>query len=126
MTEAHSDGPATSPEGQASAEPAGGAQQVEELRPEMGGRWEVRTRSSTHIWDLDAMTYTRLPGEDSTFMPYDEEEMPLTRVDVWPAVGHRTLLFFDDPEDPTTEHWRICSRIRSITRVGSSTAPRAS
>jgi hypothetical protein len=70
------------------------------------------------------MTYTRLPGEDSTSMPYDEEEMALTRVDAWPAVGHRTLIFFDDPEDPTMEHWRICSGIRSITRVPSSSPVR--
>lgn len=89
----------------------------------MGGRWEVRTRSSTHIWDLDAMTYIRVPGEDSSPMPYDRQAMPLTRVEAWPAVGHRTLLFFDDPDDVTVEHWRICSRIRSITRLPSTTSP---
>ena len=33
-----------------------------ELNPEMGGRWEVNTGNSVHVWDLDAMTYTRLPG----------------------------------------------------------------
>ncbi|TQJ49279.1 hypothetical protein FBY26_0957 [Phycicoccus sp. SLBN-51] len=91
----------------------------------MGGRWEVRTRSSTHIWDLDAMTYIRVPGPDSTAMPYDEREVPFTRVEAWPAVGRRTLLFFDDPYDFTTEHWRICSRIRSITRLPSTPAAEA-
>ena len=93
------------------------AEQVEVLQPEMGGRWEVQTRSSTHIWDLDHMTYTRLPGTDSAAMPFDGQEVPLSRVDAWPAVGHRTLLFFDDPQNPLREHWRICSRIRSITRL---------
>lgn len=122
MTEQNAAAPESCQSDHAGGQLVAGAEQVEELRPEMGGRWEVRTRSSSHIWDLDAMTYTRLPGEDSSLMPYDEEEMPLTRVDVWPAVGHRTLLFFDDPDDPTMEHWRICSRIRSITRL-TSTSP---
>jgi hypothetical protein len=85
----------------------------------MGGRWEVRARSSRHIWDLDAMTYTRLPGLDSTPMPYDGVPVPMTRVERWPAVGKQTLLFFDDPDDPTLEHWRICSTIRAIVRLPS-------
>ena len=77
---------------------------VQELRPEMGGRWEVRTRSSKHIRDLDQFTYTRLPGADSTPMRYDSEPMPMTRVGAWPFVGQRTLVFFDDPNDP---RWSI-------------------
>ena len=53
---------------------------VAALRQDMGGRWEVRARSSRHIWDLDAMTYTRLPGLDSTPMPYDGVPVPFGRL----------------------------------------------
>ena len=65
------------------------------------------------------VTYTRLPGADSTPMRYDSQPMPMTRVEAWPSVGQRTLVFFDDPNDPAVERWRICSRILSITRLPS-------
>ncbi|HEV7146062.1 MAG TPA: hypothetical protein VGN48_03590 [Pedococcus sp.] len=84
------------------------------MTSEQGGRWEVYTRKSRHIWDLDAMTCTRLRGDDSTPMVHDGTPMPITRVGRWPAVGGQALVFFDDPADPTLEHWRVCSTIRDI------------
>ena len=35
---------------------------VTELTPGMGGRWLVTTRGSQHVFDLNTMTYTRIPG----------------------------------------------------------------
>lgn len=118
MTTQHPAGPDQVGESQVPAEHAPQTP-VEALRPDMGGRWEVCARSSTHIWDLDSMTYTRLPGLNSTPMPYDGVPVSMTRVEAWPAVGQQALLFFDDPDDPAREHWRICSTIRVIVRLPS-------
>jgi hypothetical protein len=38
-----------------------GADEVADLGPDMSGRWEVTTRTSRHIWDLDRGTYGRHP-----------------------------------------------------------------
>ncbi|GAA2735266.1 hypothetical protein GCM10009867_17190 [Pedococcus aerophilus] len=98
--------------------------QVLELGPDTGGVWLVRSRkNTTHVWDLDAMTYRRQPGPGSSPMLYDNTDQPITNVGRWPAVDHSSLVFFDDPQDPTTEHWRICSRIRSITRIAPTAPP---
>jgi hypothetical protein len=92
--------------------------EVLELGPHTGGVWLVRSRkNTTHVWDLDAMTYRRQPRPGSSAMLYDNTDQPITNVGRWPAVDHSSLVFFDDPHNPTTEHWRICSRIRSITRI---------
>jgi len=39
--------------------------EVDALSPESTGRWLITTQGSQHIWDLDAMTYWRLPGNAS-------------------------------------------------------------
>ena len=98
---------------------------VADLRPGMRGRWEVRTRRARHLWDLEAMTYTRLPGDGSMPMAYDGTAMRITHVERWPAVGGQAVVFFDEPTDPTLEHWRACSRIRAIVAVGSPGDPDA-
>lgn len=101
-----------------------GSTDVHELRPGMSGVWLVRSRAATsHVWDLDAMTYRRQTGEGSTPMDHDNVTVPITRVLTWPAVGERSMVFFDDPDNPALEHWRICSRIRSITRLDVEGAP---
>jgi hypothetical protein len=67
------------------------------------------------------MTYTRLPGADSTPFAYDGQPMPITRVDRWPAVGGQSLVVFDDQTDPSLEQWRLCSEIRAIAAAPSGT-----
>lgn len=68
------------------------AQPVEELSAEMEGRWLVFSQGSAHLWDLDGMTYARLPGPESVgSFPCDGEPMRVTRVDRWPAVGATSL-----------------------------------
>ena len=58
----------------------------------MGGRWLVTTQGSTHLWDLDAMTYSRRPGPNSLSggFAWDQQAMPITKVLRWPAVGGRS------------------------------------
>lgn len=38
---------------------------VVELADGMRGRWVVASQGSTHVWDLDTLTYTRRPGPAS-------------------------------------------------------------
>ena len=98
-------------------------EQVDRLEPGMGGVWLVSSRkATTHLWDLDAMTYRRQPGPGSSRMAYDDTTVSITNVDAWPEVGGRALVFFGDPQDPFMEQWRLCSAICSITRVDASDA----
>ncbi|WP_406832818.1 hypothetical protein ABEG17_08350 [Pedococcus sp. KACC 23699] len=88
-----------------------------DLSPRVGGRWLVRTKETEHVWDLDAGTYTRLPGPTSSSMAYDGVPVQFTRVQMWPQVGQRSLVFFDDLSHAFVEQWRVSSRIRSITAL---------
>ena len=90
--------------------------EVTSLGPASTGRWLVRSHNTTHWLDLDARLYERRPGPASRRFCHDARPVRFTRVEVWPSVGGRMLVWFDDPENPDLmEHWRICSSIRSIT-----------
>jgi hypothetical protein len=103
------------------------ARRLEDLRPgahketlmletASTGRWLVFSRGTVHVLDLDAGTYERRPGPTSQTFAYDNQPLPLTRIEVWPEVGGRMIVWFDDPvHPPALEHYRVCSRIRSIT-----------
>lgn len=109
----------TTPE-QAAQNSTGADKRVHELTPAMGGCWLVVTRGSVHEWDLDAMTYTRIPGSSSGSgsFDYDLQSMAITRVQRWPQVGSTSLVFYDDPSFPEgLEQWRQSSPIASITRI---------
>lgn len=94
------------------------AETVTELTEGMGGRWLVVTRDSTHIWDLDAMTYTRHPGANAARMPEDNTPQPITGIGRYPSVGGRSYVEFD-PGGLSIE-WRVCGRIERIERLTSS------
>lgn len=95
-----------------------GDQHVDRLAPDLGGRWLVTTQGSEHVWDLDAMTYQRLPGLGRGQFDHDRTVVAIGRVEVWPAVGSCSLLFYDDPDRPCThEQWRMSSLIRRICRL---------
>lgn len=91
-----------------------GDEGVEQLVPGMTGRWRVLTRGSEHVWDLDKMTYTRLPGASSSAFAHDGATASIRSVERWPRVGHTSFLFFDDPNDALIEQWRISSTIQRI------------
>lgn len=92
---------------------------TEELAPESAGRWLVTTEHSRHIWDLDAMTYTRLPKHpEARRHDHDATVVRINRVVWWPKVGTRPYLWFDDPENPMfIEHWRINTAVVKIERL---------
>jgi hypothetical protein len=94
---------------------------VTALTPGMGGRWLITTRGSTHIWDLDATTYTRIPGSSSGSGPFafDGRPLPISRVDRWPRIGSTSLIWIDDPYAPDTTLGRRSSVIVSITALPS-------
>lgn len=106
-TNQHSDAP----------EPEDGAESVDALGPETGGRWLVRTRSSRHVWDLFRHTYQRLPGATSNHYPYDGQVVRIGRVGLYPKVGARFLVYYDDPSDQALEQYRLSGTVRSITRL---------
>lgn len=93
---------------------------VDALSAEMRGRWVVASQGSTHLWDLDALTYTRCPGPASPSGAFDYDDIAhrITRVSRWPRVGDQSLVWFDDPASPfDTEQFRRSSVIVSITRA---------
>lgn len=95
-------------------------ERVTGLRSGMGGRWLVTTQGSTHVWDLDAMTYERRPGPNSKSgdFAYDGIANSITRVERWPTVGDRSVVVFDDPEEPQfLEQFRVSSTIVEIRRL---------
>lgn len=89
---------------------------VTELTPESTGRWVVTTRGSQHLIDLDERTYQRLPGPTGTAFPYDRASLQLMRIQVWPKVGGRMLVWLQDPVHAHLEHWRISSTISHIAQ----------
>lgn len=95
----------------------------------MGGRWLVVTQGSSHVWDLDAKTYTRIPGPASVSgsFAFDLQSVAISRVERWPRVGSTSLVFYDDPAHPDdVEQWRQSSQIVSITQIPAGTSrPRA-
>lgn len=90
---------------------------VDELTPDMDGVWLVTTKGSTHIWDMDACTYKRMPGKQSSAgaFEFDGEPQPITRVDRYPKVGSFSRVWFGDPE--RHELFRQSSEITRIERV---------
>lgn len=87
------------------------------LGPASTGRWLVLSRGTVHVLHLDAGTYERRPGPTGQAFAYDNQPLPLTRIEVWPQVDGRMIVWFDDPDSPHAfEHYRVCSRIRSIVR----------
>ena len=93
------------------------AERVDALRPGMAGRWEVHTRGSRHVWDLDAHTYARHPRNPQSGMPHDGTGHAITGVAAWPRVGGHSYVLFDDQDNPGLEHWRRSGTILTITRA---------
>lgn len=97
---------------------------ITKLGPDDTGVYLVTTQGSQHIWNLDDMTYTRLPGlqSKSGSMEFDAIPVKLTRVERWPEVGSTSFIFYDDLYMPDTlEQWRQSSRIDRIEKIDNET-----
>lgn len=91
-----------------------------ELLPDSTGRWLVFTRNTLHILDLDHRTYERVPSSSSGVFDTDSMVHRLTRVDLWPCVGRRMLVWFDDPTHPhLVERWHATSAVQRIEKAQS-------
>ncbi len=88
---------------------------VQELGPEMTGRWLVSTGGSTHVWDLNAMTYTRVPGPGRGNSPYDNVALPIWDVKAWPKLGQSFYVELD--ATATQIEWRMSTEVRRIERM---------
>ena len=78
------------------------SENVDELAGGMRGTWVVASQGSTHLWDLDALTYMRRPGPASPSGAFDYDGIAhrITGVTRWPRVGDQSLVWFDDPASP--------------------------
>lgn len=90
---------------------------VRELTPQSDGIWLVRSRTSSHRWDLDAGTYTRVAGRTGSPMPYDGVALRIASVVRWPSVGAQSHVVCDHPEDPFQELFRVSATITCIERA---------
>ena len=86
------------------------------LTAEHTGRWLVTTEHSRHIWDLDQMTYTRLPEyPDAQPHEHDGAVVEIERVVRWPKVGARPLLWFYEPGLP--RHFKDCRMNTAVVKI---------
>lgn len=88
---------------------------AENLTGAEGGCWTVTTLSSTHRFDLDAMTVTRIPGSDAV-PTINDQTRPLLEI-VTCTVGARghSLMTPDDRDSPFLEHyWHLSMQVTSI------------
>ena len=91
------------------------AETVQELTPDMGGRWLVTTQGSTHIWDLDSWTYERRPGAGRGNFGGDGVPQPIWCVKRFPRVGESFYVELD--ESLTQIQFRISTEVRRIERI---------
>lgn len=84
------------------------------------GRWQVWTRDSVHIFDLDGGTVTRLPGSDARLGFYDSEPSILRHI-YFCQVGRPGFWTLEaDWRAPSFEYVRqLTTVIRKIDRVKS-------
>lgn len=99
-------------------------EQADEFTPQSTGRWLITTQGTLHIWDLDQMTYVRMPSAAAKpgSMGHDKRPVPLTRVVRWPRVGECSCIWYDDPDSKFWERWRVSSEVQKIERLADTQA----
>lgn len=96
---------------------------VEELTSESSGSWLVTTQGSQHIFNFDNFFYKRMPQDSSSgSFHYDNLELKISRIEIYPKVNSKFYIFVDDLDFPNLlEHWRISSKIVSIQKISGET-----
>lgn len=88
---------------------------VTELNSTMTGRWLVTTGGSQHVWDLDTLTYTRIPGEGRGNSRYDNVPQRIWDVKAWPKLGCSFYVELDVSFRQI--EWRLSTAVRRIERM---------
>ena len=88
---------------------------VTELTPGMGGRWLVTTRGSQHVFDLNTMTYNRIPGAGRGQFLGDGQPQRIWNIGAWPKVGASFYLEWDWTY--TQVQTRLSSTVQRIERL---------
>lgn len=88
---------------------------VSELTSEMSGVWLVTTQGSTHVWDLDAWTYTRRPGRGRGDFVGDGVPQRIWCVGRFPRVGESFYVELD--ESLTQVQTRLSTEVVRIERL---------
>jgi hypothetical protein len=93
---------------------------VTELHGDEGGRWEVKTQGSVHIFDLDVPNVTRHPGVGAQ-PSVNDVTRPLRNIEAC-AVGKRGYWTMEPDHYLLDHYWQITSSIVRITRCPDETA----
>ncbi|KGJ72343.1 hypothetical protein GY21_15920 [Cryobacterium roopkundense] len=83
-----------------------------------GGRWIVTTIASSHRFDLDAMTVTRIPGTDAA-ATLNDQTRPLIEI-VHCTVGARGYWLMSpeaDESEYVKHYWHLSSTIQAIDPI---------
>lgn len=81
------------------------------------GLWRVSTRDSTHYFDLDARTVTRVPGTNAT-PGINDVARPLRSIDTLTVgLGGRWTMHTDGWSDSIDYYWHESSVVAKIERV---------
>ena len=90
---------------------------VTSLTGDEGGQWRVSTRDSTHYFDLDARTVTRVPGTNAT-PGINDVARPLRSIDTLTVgSGGRWTMHTDGWSDSIDYYWHESSLVAKIERV---------
>ncbi len=91
--------------------------EVDHLTGTETGRWRVVTRDSFHVFDFDARTVTRIPGEHAG-PTFNDRARPLRSIDACTvgSRGHWTM-YAEGWSDMIDFYWHDTSVIRRIERM---------
>jgi hypothetical protein len=90
---------------------------VTELTDASTGKWLIETQGSTHLWDLDEMTWVRTQRDGLNPMDYDGKTLPIIHVKRMPKVGDTFFVWTSDHAQAFYGEWHQSSTIKSITKV---------
>jgi len=90
---------------------------VEELTGTESGRWRVITRDSSHLFDLDERTVTRIPGPNAK-PTINDLSRPLRLIrQCWVGSRGHWLMEPDSIDSPFDYFWHISSAIQRIELI---------
>lgn len=91
---------------------------IDRITEDTTGVWHVHTKRGTvHVWDMDASTVTRSPGDTAKALPLDGVPLPIVLVTAPPMVGFPSAVALALPDDPEHAVVRASSRVSRIERV---------